>query len=88
MDRGNGDYADRGTNDVRNLEMVLDLKVRYPQNVVLMRGNHEEYVSLFNKLPVVLVTGNGLVAVHGGIPTEEVVNLQFSSSRVWSERSK
>ena len=31
-----GDYDDRGVNDVRNLEMVLDLKRRYPKNVILI----------------------------------------------------
>lgn len=98
-----GDYADRGSNDVRNLEMVLELKARYPQNVILMMGNHEEgggvppyelpmslqkrfaedstkvhhaYTQLFSLLPNVLVTGNGIVAVHGGVPNGEFSDLQ------------
>lgn len=98
-----GDYADRGSNDVRNLEIVLALKEKYPQNVILMMGNHEEgggftpyelpnslnqrfgprdgndlhnrYVSLFKHLPNVVVTANGIVAVHGGVPKENPQDL-------------
>lgn len=100
-----GDYADRGTNDVRNLEMVLALKAAYPDNVTLMMGNHEEgggftpyelphslnrrfgessgtvlheaYTRLFDRLPNVLVAGNGIVAVHGGIPRYEFPDLKY-----------
>lgn len=36
-----GDYVDRGANDIRNIEIVLALKKRYSQNVILMRGNHD-----------------------------------------------
>lgn len=43
-----GDYIDRGTNDIRNIEIVLALKKRYPNNVVLMRGNHED-ISVFSR---------------------------------------
>ncbi len=100
-----GDYADRGRNDVRNLEMILALKERYPQNVILMQGNHEDrsipfdpyelpqslqqhfgantghvlhgfYTDLFKQLPNMVVTANGLVATHGGVPIRETGNLQ------------
>lgn len=37
-----GDYADRGRASLRNLEIVLALKKFFPQNVILMRGNHED----------------------------------------------
>jgi len=37
-----GDYADRGSGDVENLELILNLKIQYPDNVVLLQGNHEE----------------------------------------------
>ena len=37
-----GDYADRGKNDLANMELVLSLKQKYPDNVVVLRGNHEE----------------------------------------------
>lgn len=72
-----GDYIDRGTNDERSLGIVLNLKENYPNNVVLLQGNHEnkDLCSLFGKLPNVLVTACGTVAVHGGIPKEPVSNL-------------
>jgi hypothetical protein len=106
-----GDYADRGEEGIKALELVLDLKKRYPENVVLLRGNHEdrkrgenytdknclllalvknkytdtgvgeqslfdEYNNLFEDLPGVLVTENGLVVVHAGIPNEEITSLK------------
>lgn len=37
-----GDYADRGKEDVRNIELLLNLKQCYPENVFMLRGNHEE----------------------------------------------
>ena len=98
-----GDYADRGNAEIKVLEMVLSLKLAYPKNVILMRGNHEEgkvvypydlldtlktkygekegddihnaYVSLFKELSNVLVCANGIVAVHGGIPNNDIKGL-------------
>lgn len=37
-----GDYADRGKNDVGNVAYILKLKTMFPNNVTLMRGNHED----------------------------------------------
>ncbi|MGB9613295.1 MAG: metallophosphoesterase [Candidatus Margulisiibacteriota bacterium] len=103
-----GDYVDRGNNDVRNLEMALELKARYPRNVILMMGNHEEgggilpyelpeslrrhfgdagnevheaYIRLFRKLPNVLVTGNGIVALHAGVPNANFTTLNLQTLR-------
>lgn len=38
-----GDYADRGKEQIINFEQILDLKLNFPENVVLLRGNHEEF---------------------------------------------
>ena len=38
-----GDYADRGTAGVEVLQSVEDLARKHPQNVLLLKGNHEDF---------------------------------------------
>jgi len=36
-----GDFVDRGRNSVETFLLLLALKVKYPERITLIRGNHE-----------------------------------------------
>jgi serine/threonine-protein phosphatase 4 catalytic subunit len=40
-ERSSGDFVDRGFNSVETFLLLLALKVRYPERITLIRGNHE-----------------------------------------------
>ncbi len=61
-----GDYVDRGENQVETLLTVLYIKLRYPEDVFLLRGNHEppEFLPVYpHDFPVELRHRYG--AIHG-----------------------
>lgn len=36
-----GDYVDRGIYGVEVMLLLLSIKLNYPKNVIILRGNHE-----------------------------------------------
>jgi len=55
-----GDYVDRGDESLWVLYHAIKLKAEYPRNVILLRGNHEEYAVSDRGEPTSSVTPNDL----------------------------
>ena len=117
-----GDYVDRGSHQLECLLVALLLKNDFPDNVILLRGNHEppphlipiphdfpqilkktygyvkgteiyqDFMELFNNMPLVLHVRNSFIALHGGLPTlkynSEVTLTEYFLGSNESERVK
>jgi predicted phosphodiesterase len=85
-----GDYVDRGPASLNNINFLLEQKIRHPDSLYLLMGNHEGhavygfhpadfwegldaglrqlYGSALSRLPLVVSTPNGIIALHGALP--------------------
>lgn len=49
-----GDYVDRGKNHLDVISYLLTLKYLFPNNIILLRGNHDDYHYLNEKMTLLL----------------------------------
>ena len=79
-----GDYVDRGRNSLEVILLLFFLKSHYPQNIYLLRGNHEdEYVTTFYGFKAECLTKSTLstyekfLKAFDHLPYASVINTKY-----------
>ncbi|KAK8866205.1 hypothetical protein M9Y10_009164 [Tritrichomonas musculus] len=76
-----GDYVDRGKYSVETISLLIALKVKYPENIFLLRGNHETeemtkiygfYNECINKYTIRL--WNKFISLFDMLPLAAIIN--------------
>ena len=62
--RNAGDFVDRGYFSVETFLLLLALKVRYPDRITLIRGNHESRQITQGEEDQALISGPGRILNH------------------------
>ena len=77
-----GDFVDRGFYSVETFLLLLALKVRYPDRITLIRGNHESrQITQGSRIVSLFLTGaNVAIPVYGFY---EECQRKYGSSNVW-----
>lgn len=84
-----GDYVDRGAYSLEVIVLLLALKVEYPNNVFLLRGNHEvgevcRMYGFFNECQAKLADLEGSVAIASSSPSASATEtVQSDAAALW-----
>ena len=81
-----GDYIDRGPDSVACLQLVRDLCLKYPENVVALSGNHEE-MCMDDLLKSNLLENfdNGLISFEGSFGAAQIAKEKKENPQKYEE---
>ncbi len=74
-----GDYLDKGKNNLKVLELLASLKLENPNQVHLLRGNHEDLATSEKKLPEYTKNDPGYKTYRANPEKKELLNSFFES---------